>query len=179
MVELRLSAIFLNRHGVGSLSMQVSAAIMEVEPFKKRFQEVLEERGLSREQVFNADESGLYWKLMPSKTLVTFREKDAKAFKQSKDRVTIMACANACGIIKLPLVFIHNYANPRCFKNIDKKDFPVQYFNQRNAWMDSSIFNNWFHNSFVPFCRKALIEKGLPQKAMLFLDNALSHPDVK
>ena len=36
------------------MSMQgvsLSAAIMEIEPFKKRFQEVLEERGLSMEQV--------------------------------------------------------------------------------------------------------------------------------
>ena len=99
----------------------LSAAIMEVEPFKKTFQEVLEERGLSREQIFNADESGLYWKLMPSKTLVTPREKEAKAFKQPKDRVTIMACANASGSIKLLLVFIHKYAYPRCFKNIAKR----------------------------------------------------------
>ena len=39
---------------------------------------------------------------MPSKTLVTSKEKEAKAFKQPKDRVTIMACANASGSIKLP-----------------------------------------------------------------------------
>ena len=95
---------------------------------------------------------------MPSMTLVTSREKEAKAFKQPKDKVTIMACL-------------------RCFKNIDKKDLPVQYFNQRNAWMDSSIFNNWFHNSFVPFCQKALSEKGRSQKAIFLLDNASSHPD--
>ncbi len=49
---------------------------------------------------------------MPNKTLVTSREKEAKAFKKPKDRVTIMACANASGTIKLPLVFIHKFANP-------------------------------------------------------------------
>ncbi len=70
---------------------------------------------------------------MPNKTLVTSREKEAKTFKKPKDRVTIMACANASGTIKLPLVFIHKFANPRCFKNIDKNDLPVQYFHQRNA----------------------------------------------
>ncbi len=169
---------FRDRHGVRSLSMQgesMSAAIMDVEPFKKKFQELVEESGLSREQVFNCDESGLYWKLMPNKTLVTSREKEAKAFKKPKDRVTIMACANASGTIKLPLVFIHKFANPRCFKNIDKNDLPVQYFHQRNAWMDSTIFTNWFKNCFVPLCRKALREK---QKAFLLLDNAPSHPDL-
>ena len=139
---------------------------------------MLEERGLSREQVFNADESGLYWKLMPSKTLVTSREKEAKALKQPKDKVTIMACANASGSIKLPLVFIHKYANPRCFKNIDKKTFLCSISIKEMPWMDSSIFNDWFHNSFFPFCRKALIEKGFPQKAILLLDKAPSHPDV-
>ncbi len=55
---------FRDRHGVRSLSMQgesMSAAIIDVEPFKKKFQELVEESGLSREQVFNCDESGLYW----------------------------------------------------------------------------------------------------------------------
>ncbi len=52
---------FRDRHGVRSLSMQgesMSAAIMEVEPFKKKFQELVEESELSREQVWQVGSIG-------------------------------------------------------------------------------------------------------------------------
>ncbi len=90
-----------------------------------------------------------------------------------------MACANATGSIMVPLVFLHKSLNPRCFKNVDKNDLPVHYYAQKCSWMDSSIFKTWFHEKFVPKCRKALEEKGLPKKAILLLDNAPSHPDVE
>ncbi len=111
--------------------------------------------------------------------MVSSREKEAKGFKKPKDRVTLMACANASGSIKLPLVFIHKSTNPRCFKNLDKKDLPVHYYAQTSSWMDFTIFKKWFHEKFVTLCRKALREKGLAEKALLVLDNAPSHPDVQ
>ena len=151
---------------------------MDVEPFREKFLKLVEEQGLTRHQMFNCDESGLYWKLMPNKTLVTSREKEAKAFKKPKDRVTIMACANASGSIKLPLLFIHKALNPRCFKHIDKNDLPVHYYAQKSSWMDSYIFKEWFLNRFVPLCRNALREKGLPERALLVLDNSPAHPDI-
>ena len=98
--------------------------------------------------------------------------------KKPKDRVTLMACTNTTGSIKFPLVFIHKSLNPRCFKNVDKNDLSVDYFAQKSSWMDSSIFKMWFHDKFVPRCRKALREKGLPPRAILLLDNAPSDPDV-
>ena len=173
---------FKDRHGVRALSVQgesQSAATASVDPFKEKLQKIIEEKGLTLNQVFNCDETGLYWKLMPNKTLVTSREKEAKGFKKPKDRVTLMACANASGLIKLPLVFVHKSLNPRCFKNLDKNDLPVEYYAQKNSWMDSSIFKAWFHEKFVPSCRKALGERGLTKRAILLLDNAPSHPDVE
>ena len=114
-----------------------------------------------------------------NKTLVSSREKVAKGFKKPKDRVTLMACANATGSIKFPLVFIHKSKNPRCFKHIDKNDLPVKYYAQKSSWMDSAIFKGWFKDKFVPQCRKFLKDKGLAEKAILLLDNAPPHPDVE
>ena len=173
---------FKDRHGVRALSVQgesQSAATASVDPFKENLQKIIEEKGLTLNQVFNCDETGLYWKLMPNKTLVSSREKEAKGFKKPKDRVTLMACANASGSIKLPLLFLHKSLNPRCFKNVDKNELPVDYYAQKNSWMDSSIFKAWFHEKFVPSCRKALGEKGLTKRAILLLDNAPSYPAVE
>ena len=136
---------------------------------------LLEEKGLTLSQVFNCDETGVYWKLMTNKTLVSSREKEEKGFKKPKDRVTLMACANASGSIKLPFVFIHKSLNPRCFKHLDKKDLPVDYYAQKNAWMDSTIFKKWFHEKFVSLCHKEIKEKGLAPKAVLVMDNSPFH----
>ena len=138
----------------------------------------MEENSLTLNQVFNCDETALYWKLTPNKMLVSSQEKKAKGFKKPKDRVTLMACANATGSIKFPLAFIHKSKNPRCFKHIDKNDLPVDYYAQKSSWMDSTIFNDWFKKKFVPRCRIALKDNGLAERATLLLDNAPSHPDV-
>ncbi|XP_054725557.1 jerky protein homolog-like [Anastrepha obliqua] len=53
---------------------------------------------------------------------------------------------------------------------------PVAYYAQKNAWMDQTIFRDWFMNSFVPNVRNYLMSEGLSQKAVLVLDNAPSHP---
>ena len=62
---------------------------------------------------------------MPSKSLVHCGEKQAKIFKKSKDRVTLLGCANAAGTCKIPLTFIHTSARPHCFKQMDMNMLPV------------------------------------------------------
>ncbi|XP_053967854.1 jerky protein homolog-like [Anastrepha ludens] len=42
--------------------------------------------------------------------------------------------------------------------------------------MTADIFEEWFHNSFVPEVTTFLIHEGLPVKAVLIVDNAPCHP---
>ena len=44
--------------------------------------------------------------------------------------------------------------------------------------MDSTILSSWFQEEFVPSVRKYLCGSCLPPKALLLLDNALSHPYI-
>ena len=76
------------------------------------------------------------------------------------------------------MILIGKSANPRCFKNINKDALPVKYCAQKSAWMNSSIFSDWFINIFVPSVKKYLHDKNLPVKAILLLDNAPSHPST-
>ena len=48
---------------------------------------------------------------------------------------------------------------------------PLKYSGQKNAWMDSSLFHDRFHNNFVPYVRKELQSLGLEERAVLVLDN--------
>uniref|UniRef100_H3AHU5 HTH CENPB-type domain-containing protein n=1 Tax=Latimeria chalumnae TaxID=7897 RepID=H3AHU5_LATCH len=66
---------------------------------------------------------------------------------------------------------------PCLFKGTETSTLPVSYFNQKGAWMDRSIFKDWFDKNFVPQVREHLTSKGLPKKAVLLLDNAPAHPN--
>ncbi len=64
---------FLSRHGIRSISLQgesLSADASSVSKFSKDLLEYMEHEGYTLNQVFNADETGLWWKLMPSRSLV-------------------------------------------------------------------------------------------------------------
>ena len=173
---------FCNRHGVRQLSLQgekLSSDTTAVEPFKEQLQELIERENLTLENLYNCDETGLCYtcRMLPDKILTARSEKEAAGMKKQKERVTLMACSNATGSHKLPLMFVGKAANPHCFKHVNKSALPVLYYSQKNAWVDCNIFKNWFHNQFVPAVTKHMREKGLPVKALLLLDNAPVHPD--
>jgi hypothetical protein len=71
---------------------------------------------LSLNQIFKCEETGLNFHLLPEKTLAVSFEKSADGRKMSKERVTINACANAAGTIKLPRQVIRKANCPRCFR---------------------------------------------------------------
>ena len=169
---------FCKRHNLRSISIQGeqgSADILSACEFQHNFSEVMSE--YSTEQVFNCDETGLQYRLLPQKTLVSLFEKRAEGRKKCKDRVTICACANVNGNIKLPLLFIGKAARPRCFIRAEMNNLPVVYKAQKNAWVNCTIFSSWFHEKFVPRVQEELWKTGKEPKALLIMDNCAAHPD--
>ena len=80
--------------------------------------------GYEARNVFNVDETGLFFKLLPDKSLI-FKNEPCHGGKQSKDRITVLVGSNSDGSEKLPLLIIGKSKNPRCFKNV--KSLPVEY----------------------------------------------------
>ena len=139
------------------------------EEFRSLFHKFVEQHNITPDQVFNCDETGLYWRLLPNKTLADASEKCVKIFNSPKDRVTLIATANASGDIQLPLVFIHKSAKPHCFAGINMSALPVHNYRQTSGWMDSLIFKDWVHKHFVPTVTKYLKSKSLSLQALLSL----------
>ena len=127
--------------------------------------------------VFNADETGLNWKLLQSSTLASGAERTARNLKVAKDHVTVLVCANFTGKCKIPLTFMHKYAKPRCLKHTNYDTLPVYCYSQRNVWMECWIFEEWFTKKIFPTVKTYLASRGLPQKALLLVDNAACHSD--
>ncbi|XP_055919296.1 jerky protein homolog-like [Eupeodes corollae] len=135
--------------------------------------DVAEYGSQARSNIYYADESGLYWKLLPGKTYVSWAEKTVPGRKAEKQRITFMACTNASGRHKVKPLVIGKAKNPRPFRNVC---LPVHYRHSKSAWMTGAIFKDWFHNLFVPEVQNFLKNNDLPLKALLILDNAPSHP---
>jgi hypothetical protein len=90
------------RYGVRKLNIcgkKLSADSESLLKSREQFQSLMKNKGLSYEQLYNCDETSLNFKMLPSKTFASREEKSAPGYKRSKERVTILACCNASGII--------------------------------------------------------------------------------
>ncbi|GFW38817.1 tigger transposable element-derived protein 1 [Trichonephila clavipes] len=76
-----------------------------------------EDGDYSSDQVFNADETGLYWKKLLNHTYIAKDEKTASGHKASKDRVTLLLCINASGDRMLKSLLINKSLRPRALKD--------------------------------------------------------------
>jgi hypothetical protein len=80
--------------------------------------------GYTPSNIFNADETGLFWRLLPDKTLA-FKGDKCHGGKLSKERITLVVGANMDGTEKLPLLAIGKFAKPRCFKGVQTLPKPT------------------------------------------------------
>jgi len=99
--------------------------------------------GYSSNDIFNVDETGLFFKCLPDKTLM-LKGKECSGGKYGKERITIMIGSNMSGTEKLKLFVIGKAKKPRCFKGI--KSLAVDYRSNKKAWMTSSLFSEWLLN---------------------------------
>ncbi|XP_050294297.1 jerky protein homolog-like [Anthonomus grandis grandis] len=167
---------FKKRHGIRFLKVcgeKLSSDVSAIVPFQEKFLAVVNEMKLSRDQVYNADESAAFWRALPDTTWVHSQEQSAPGRKISKDRVTFMPCCNAAGTHKLPLLVLGKSANPRAFKNAT---LPVKYKATSKGWMTRTLFFEWFKTCFIPDVKRFLSDVNRPHKALLLVDNAPSHP---
>ncbi|XP_060846175.1 tigger transposable element-derived protein 6-like [Rhopalosiphum padi] len=123
-----------------------------VNEWKINLSELLE--GYKPCDIFNADETALFYKCMPDKTL-TFKSEKCSGGKHSKERLTLLLAVNMTGTDKLKPLIIGKSKNPRCFAGV--KSFLVDYTANKKAWMT----NNCLAHNIIPNCQ-AIKVKFLP-----------------
>ena len=124
--------------------------------------------GYKSNDIYNADETGLFYQLLPNKTLARAGDECA-GNKRSKQRITLLLGANMDGTDCLTPLVIGKSANPRCFKNV--KTLPVTYRNNNKAWMTGYLWTEWIRS----LDNKMASRK---RKIVLFVDNCPAHPVV-
>ena len=124
-------------------------------------------RSYSLDDIFNADETGLYYKMMPNKALLRKGE-STFGFKTSKDRLTILLITNSTGSYKSKPVVIGKFKKPRCLKCVNPLNLLVNYVSGPYTWINNDLFSN-FLIKFDSEMRKNNFH------VLLYLDNASPH----
>lgn len=143
---------FKRRHGIRFLKICgeiLSSDIYAISPFIRQFHAKAAELNLTSAQIYNVDETVLYFCCLPDKTYVTACEKTALGAKINKDRISVLLGANSDGSNKLKPLVIGKAKIPRCFVGFNN---PLNYDNSANAWMTARIFSDWFNDVFVKEC---------------------------
>lgn len=137
----------------------------------------ISENELSPCQVYNSDETGLFFKVRPKRTLVGSSETTAPGRKLDKQRVTVQVCCNATGDNKIRLMVIGRSKKPRCFSGFNVESF-VHYKSNKTSWMTKDLLESWFNEEFVPSVRTYSSKMGIEPKALLVMDNAPCHLEL-
>lgn len=97
---------FRNRHAISFRKINGESASVDnstVEEWTNRLSTILD--GYHPSDVFNADETGLFYRATPDRSLVLSTE-ECKGGKKGKERVTVLLCSNLTGTEKLKPVVI-------------------------------------------------------------------------
>ena len=96
--------------------------------------------GYQPDDIYSADEAGLFYQLLLSKTLAS-KEDDCAGTKKRKQRVTLLLGANMDGTGLLRPLLVGKFANPGCLKNVHS--LPVTFKHSKKAWMTGEIWKEW------------------------------------
>ncbi|XP_029779117.1 tigger transposable element-derived protein 5 [Suricata suricatta] len=133
------------------------------------------EGGYGDEQIYNANVTGLYWKLLPEQA-VPLGAGDPGAGGCGRrwrgDRVTVLLAANLTGSHKLKPLVIGQLPDPPSLRHHNQDKFPASYRYSPDAWLSRPLLRGWFFEEFVPGVRRYLRRSCLQQRAVLLV----AHP---
>ncbi|GET03376.1 tigger transposable element-derived protein 6-like [Rhizophagus clarus] len=130
---------------------------------RRKLQTILQDYTL--DNIFNANETGLFFRMAPNQTLTSA---PTPGTKLDKTRITVLLATNAIGTQKLKPLVIGSSKNPKCLHQVNRNFLSCTYHANSKAWMRNNIFGEWLeymNNKFRVQNRKIL----------LLIENASSH----
>ncbi|XP_051934853.1 tigger transposable element-derived protein 1-like isoform X3 [Hippocampus zosterae] len=166
---------FKKRFNLKKLPLCGEAASVEDDEYNKEtFKSIIEGGGYKPEQVFNMDETALYWKSISSRTTIMDEGARASGFQAPKDRLSLIMCVNAAGYMIKPALICKS-KNPRSLKNKNKNLLPVYWMHNPRGWISKVLTCDWFYHCFIPAVKVYLVQAGFEFKVLLLMDNTGGH----
>ena len=97
--------------------------------------------GYELSEIYNCDETGLYYRGLPNRSLCTVND-DGKNVKVLKDRLTILFTVSATGE-RLPPFVIGKSKMPRCFQK--KLPHGIIWKHNKSSWMTTNFFIDYLN----------------------------------
>ncbi|KAM9575421.1 tigger transposable element-derived protein 5 [Guaruba guarouba] len=124
--------------------------------------------GYGDEQIYNANVTRLYWKLLPGQAA----EARARPRPAPRERVTVLLAANLTGAHKLKPLVVGGHRDPRSLRHHNQDKFPACYRYSPEARLGPALLRAWFFEDFVPGVKRYLRRSCLQQKAVLLLSSS-------
>ncbi|KAF1984698.1 DDE-domain-containing protein, partial [Aulographum hederae CBS 113979] len=133
-------ANFKRRHNIQSRIKHGEAASVpiEAEEQMRAVQTLCGE--YEEEDIFNMDETGLFWRATPSQGLTV---KARPGRKRDKNRISIVCCVNFTGTRRFPLWVIGRSAKPHALRNVNIQSLGIAWRSNQKAWMTAVIMADW------------------------------------
>lgn len=162
---------FCDRHQIKFAILHGESAEASQEAVDKWLQELPNIiNGYKLRDIYNCDETSIFFKALPNKSLLGPHEK-AEGLKTSKERFSLLVCANAMGQ-KEKLLAIGKAKRPHSFPKYNSDlEQHITYRNNKRGWMTTSIFTEFLHKLNNKM-------RGQNQHILMFLDNCSSHPHL-
>jgi hypothetical protein len=116
------------------------------------------------EDIYNMDETGLYWRRMPNGGLTS---EGRPGQKRDKTRITIVVASNATGSDRLPLWIIGTAKTPHALRGINMASIGCKWRYNKKAWMRHEIMEQWLRTFYLRIGRQ--------RRVLLLMDNFSAH----
>uniref|UniRef100_A0A8C8S7L5 Tigger transposable element derived 5 n=1 Tax=Pelusios castaneus TaxID=367368 RepID=A0A8C8S7L5_9SAUR len=161
------------RHGISSQRIYGEGGEPEPTPLPPAPAPLCDGGGYGDEQIYNANVTGLYWKLLPGQGGGPRAPAAPRRRPATKDCVTVLLAANLTGSHKLKPLVVGGLPDPPSLRHHNQDKFPACYRYSPEARLGPALLRAWFFEDFVPGVKRYLRRSCLQQKAVLLLS---SHP---
>ncbi|KAJ5976584.1 hypothetical protein N7481_010291 [Penicillium waksmanii] len=103
------------------------------------------------EDIYNMDETGLYWRRMPNGGLAS---EGRPGQKRDKTRITIAVASNATGLDRLPLWIIGTAKTPHALRGVNMVSIGCKWRYNKKAWMRHEIMEQWLRTFYLRIGRQ-------------------------
>ena len=156
------------RHAIHQVTLHGEAKSVNPAEVRQWRQSVVAiETEYEKQNIYNLDECGLFWRAFSNKSMA-FKGETCSGGKRAKDRIPVLVGVNAAGE-KMDLLVIGRSKTPRCFRGNTLPD--IGYTANNKSWMTSEIFESYVRK----FDRKMKFQG---RNVILILDNCPAHPQI-
>ena len=131
-------------------------------------------RKLLAGEIFDMDETSLFWKWLLERTFIHKEDRSEPGFRASEDKIRVLPGVNAA-CYRLKSFVIWRSENPRTFKQVSKHTRPVCYRGHKNSWMTQLLFQDALlscYTSEMGYC----LENIRPSQILPIVEKASRYP---